>query len=77
MKGQPASILLQTLDELRDALESVGAPYAVMGSVAGSYWGLPDPSCELEVAIGLPAENDALLARSAELALTDLIGDLK
>jgi hypothetical protein len=44
-------------DDLRDALERLDVPYAVMGGVAVSFWGLPHFTHDIDVAVGVSATD--------------------
>lgn len=66
MKG-PAP-LRQVFDAVRDALDRAGAPYAVMGGIAASYWGLPHFTHDLDVAVGVGAADVRAWLRVVEEA---------
>ena len=55
MKGP--SPLRGLFDDLRDALERLDIPYAVMGGVAVSFWGLPHFTHDIDVAVGVGAQD--------------------
>ena len=55
MKGP--SPLRALFDHLRDALERLDVPYAVMGGVAVSFWGLPHFTHDIDVAVGVSARD--------------------
>jgi len=58
--------LRELFDELRDALERLGVPYAVMGGVAASHWGLPHYTHDLDIAVGVDAEHVVPLLRKLD-----------
>lgn len=64
MKG-PAP-LRQLFDDLRDALEGLGVPYAVMGGIAASAWGLPRFTHDIDVAVNLRASEIGRLLGALE-----------
>ncbi len=49
--------LRKLFDDLRDALEGLGVPYAVMGGIAASAWGLPRFTHDIDVAVNLRASE--------------------
>ena len=64
MKG-PAP-LRELFDDLRDALDTLGVPYAVMGGIAASAWGLPRFTHDIDVAVNLRASETGPLLRTLE-----------
>jgi len=58
--------LFQLFDELRTALDGVGVPYAMMGGVASTHWGLPHYTHDLDVAVGASAESALAVLRALE-----------
>lgn len=62
MKGPGA--LRQAFDELREALARRNVPYAVMGGLAVSHWGLPHVTFDVDIAVGVRA-NDVTTFLSA------------
>jgi hypothetical protein len=53
-------------DELRDALDALGVPYAVMGGIAASAWGLPRFTYDVDVAVDVRASETGPLLRALE-----------
>ena len=64
MKG-PAP-LRELFDDLRDILEKSGVPYAVMGGIAASAWGLPRFTHDVGVAVNLRASETGPLLQVLE-----------
>jgi predicted nucleotidyltransferase len=58
--------LRQLFDDLRDALEGLGVPYAVMGGIAASAWGLPRFTHDIDVAVNLRASEIGRLLGALE-----------
>ncbi len=61
MKG-PAP-LRQVFDDVRDVLEGAGVPYAVMGGIAASSWGMPHYTHDVDIAVGLDAASAVSILR--------------
>ncbi len=64
MKGP--SPLREVFGELRDSLERLGIAYAVMGGVASTHWGLPHYTQDLDIAVGVSAEDAPAMMKSLE-----------
>jgi len=58
--------LRQVFDELRDSFATRNVPYAVMGGLAASHWGLPHVTFDLDVAVGFHARDVKTLLAGLE-----------
>jgi len=58
--------LRKLFDDLRDALEGSGVPYAVMGGIAASAWGLPRFTHDIDIAVNLRASEIGRLLAALE-----------
>jgi hypothetical protein len=49
--------LREVFDDLRDVLDRMATPYAVMGGIAASAWGLPHYTQDIDIAVGVAATD--------------------
>jgi len=66
LKGPPA--LRELFDDVRDHVERLGIPYAVMGGIAATAWGMPHFTKDVDLALGVGAADAAPQLRTLDAA---------